>query len=60
MEYTLLIAFLAVASIAVLRQVGVGLDGPWGAANTTLATANGARATTTTPPPPTEHDHDHH
>ena len=44
-EYSLLIAFMAMAAVGVLSQMGVTIQGPWGTANTTLATANGTQDT---------------
>ncbi len=60
-EYSLLIAFLALAAVAILSQVGVTIQGPWDTANTTLAAAGGATiSTTTTPPPAGQGDHGDH
>ena len=39
-EYTLLIAFVALASAIVFRGAGQSLQGVWTAANSRLATAN--------------------
>ncbi|MCU1234541.1 MAG: hypothetical protein JWP63_2508 [Candidatus Solibacter sp.] len=57
MEYSLLIAFLAMAAIGVLSQVGVGVQGPWNTAGTTLAAANGNPSTTATTPGGGGRDH---
>jgi Flp pilus assembly pilin Flp len=39
-EYTLLMAFVALASAAIFINAGNSIKGIWGAANTQLATAN--------------------
>ena len=39
-EYTLLMAFVALASAALFIQAGKSLNGIWSSANTQLATAN--------------------
>jgi Flp pilus assembly pilin Flp len=49
-EYSLLIAFVAMAAAGVLSQVGVGVQGPWSSAKTTLAAANGTPSAITSPP----------
>jgi Flp pilus assembly pilin Flp len=60
-EYSLLIAFLAMAAVAVMSQLGVGIRGPWDSANTTLASAGGATISTATTQPPADHgDHGDH
>jgi len=41
-EYTLLLAFVALASAALFIAAGGSVSGIWGAANTRLATANTA------------------
>ncbi len=41
-EYTLLLAFVCLASAAIFTQVGVAMKGIWGTANTTMAAANTA------------------
>lgn len=38
-EYTLLIAFLALSVAGLISQVGKGLPGPWTSANSTLSRA---------------------
>ena len=51
-EYTLLIAFVALVSVGLMSQAGSGLQGIWSGAGSTIAVANGnpAAATVTTPP----------
>jgi len=39
-EYTLLMAFVALASAAIFITTGGSISGIWGASNTQLATAN--------------------
>jgi len=39
-EYTLLMAFVALASAAIFITAGGSISGIWGASNTQLATAN--------------------
>jgi len=39
-EYTLLMAFIALASAAVFTNAGKSISGIWGAASTELSTAN--------------------
>jgi len=39
-EYTLLMAFVALASAAIFISAGNSIQGIWGAANTQLASAN--------------------
>ncbi len=39
-EYTLLMAFVALASAAIFISAGQSINGIWGAANTQLANAN--------------------
>jgi Flp pilus assembly pilin Flp len=58
-EYSLLIAFMAMACIAVFMGTGNSVKGPWGHAGTTLATANGAQDSIPLPPPATPPEHDH-
>jgi Flp pilus assembly pilin Flp len=41
-EYTLLMAFIALASAAIFINAGKSLSGIWGAANSQLAAANTA------------------
>jgi len=41
-EYTLLMAFVAMASAAIVATAGAPLSGMWGAANSQLALANAA------------------
>jgi Flp pilus assembly pilin Flp len=43
-EYTLLIAFVALASAAVFIGSGTSIAGIWGSANTTLVNANSIAA----------------
>jgi len=40
MEYTLLVAFVALSSTAIFVNAGSSLEGMWGMANTQLASAN--------------------
>jgi Flp pilus assembly pilin Flp len=53
-EYTLLIAFLALASVGIFMQVGTSGAAVWSGANTTIegaaTTASGTSANTTAPP----------
>ncbi len=49
-EYSLLIAFMAMAAIGIFSQTGRSIQGPWSNANTTLATANGNPVTAVAPP----------
>jgi len=59
-EYSLLIAFLAMAAIGVLSQLGVTVQGPWNTAGTTLAAANATGTATTSPGDGGDHGgHDH-
>ena len=39
-EYTLLIAFVALVAVGLMSQVGNGLQGLWGSASGTIAVAN--------------------
>ncbi|HXB70489.1 MAG TPA: Flp family type IVb pilin [Candidatus Acidoferrales bacterium] len=39
-EYTLLIAFVALVAVGLMSQVGNGLQGLWGSATSTMAVAN--------------------
>jgi Flp pilus assembly pilin Flp len=41
-EYTLLMAFVALASAAIFTGAGTSISGIWGKASTSLATANAA------------------
>jgi Flp pilus assembly pilin Flp len=63
-EYTLLIAFLALAAAGIMSQLGVTAQGPWATAQTTLTSASAATGDPSTAPPPTEgrgdHNHDNH
>ena len=43
-EYTLLMAFIALASAAIFIQAGTSISGIWGSANTQLAGAANAAA----------------
>lgn len=49
-EYTLLLGFVALAAIGIMSQAGVSVQGPWTAAQTTLAKAAPVPAPATTPP----------
>ena len=49
-EYTLLLAFVALGVIAVFIGVGTNAQGTWVTANSTLTTANAATATVATRP----------
>jgi Flp pilus assembly pilin Flp len=50
-EYTLLLAFLAMASAGVLTQLGVTVQGPWSTASATLDTASGSTPSDSTTNP---------
>jgi Flp pilus assembly pilin Flp len=52
-EYTLLIAFVALVVIGLMSQAGASLQGIWGGAGTTLAQAAGTSPVATTPTTPT-------
>jgi Flp pilus assembly pilin Flp len=43
-EYTLLMAFIALASAAIFINAGNSISGIWGSANTNLTAANAAAA----------------
>jgi Flp pilus assembly pilin Flp len=62
-EYTLLLAFLAMVAIGLMSQAGVSIQGPWNTATTTLAAAGGTStsspSTPSTPPPNRGDDDDH-
>jgi Flp pilus assembly pilin Flp len=47
-EYSLLIAFVAMVAVGIMSQLGVTVQGPWGNATTTLATANGTPSSPST------------
>ena len=57
-EYTLLIAFLALTAIMIMSQSGLAIQGPWATAQTTLDVA--AATPTTTPTDPGHGDHGDH
>jgi Flp pilus assembly pilin Flp len=59
-EYTLLLAFLAMVSIGLMSQAGVSIQGPWNTATTTLAAAGGATTSTPTTNPPNRGGDDDH
>ena len=51
-EYTLLLGFVALVSAGLMAQSGLGLQGIWGGASSTIALANGGSPDTSTTPPP--------
>jgi Flp pilus assembly pilin Flp len=63
-EYTLLIAFVALVSAGLMSQAGVSLQGIWGGAGSTLAQAAGTSPVAATPAAPTNpqpgRDHGRH
>jgi Flp pilus assembly pilin Flp len=46
-EYSLLIGFVAMVAVGIVSQLSATVQGPWGNATTTLATANGTPSTIT-------------
>ena len=49
-EYTLLLAFLAMAAAGILTQVGLTVQGPWNRAGTTLEQAGATNPSTASDP----------
>jgi Flp pilus assembly pilin Flp len=62
-EYTLLMAFLALVSVGLMSQAGTGIQGIWSGASSTIAVANTGGPDTPVTNPPSGgggHDHDGH